>query len=89
LKTIIATTEKNVNMPIADAFKRDFIDTKKVGNYYLDIWKKIDSMQKMAEEKKITEIQDKDVYQMREYVRKLIHDLAKVLKDTEIPEEKE
>jgi len=89
LKTIISTTEKNVNMPIADAFKKDFIDTKKVGNYYWDIWKKIDSMQKMAQEKKITEIQDKDVYQMREYVRKLIHDLAKVLKDIEIPEEKE
>ena len=89
LNTIISTTEKSVNMPIADAFKKDFIDTKKVGNYYWDIWKKIDSMQKMAEEKKITEIQDKDVYQMREYVRKLIHDLAKVLKDTEIPEEKD
>jgi predicted nucleotidyltransferase/uncharacterized protein (UPF0332 family) len=87
LKTIISTTEKNVNMPIADAFKKDFIDTKKVGNYYWDIWKKIDSMQKMSQEKKITEIQDKDIYQMREYVRKLIHDLAKVLKDIEIKEE--
>ena len=89
IKEIISTTEKNVKMPLADAFKKDFIDTKKVGNYYWDVWKKIDSMKKLADEKKITELQDKDVYQMREYVRKLIHDLAKILKTEEIAEEKE
>jgi len=89
IKEIISTTEKNVKMPLADAFKKDFIDTKKVGNYYWDVWNKIDSMKKLADEKKITELQDKDVYQMREYVRKLIHDLAKILKTEEIAEEKE
>lgn len=88
VKEIIATTEKNVKMPLADAFKKDFIDTKKIGNYYWDIWNKIDSMKKLVDEKKIAELQDKDVYQMREYVRKLIHDLAKVLKTEEITEEK-
>lgn len=88
VKEIIATTEKNVKMPLADAFKKDFIDTKKVGNYYWDIWNKINSMKKLVDEKKIAELQDKDVYQMREYVRKLIHDLAKVLKDEEISEDK-
>ena len=89
IKEIISTTEKNVKMPLADAFKKDFIDTKKVGNYYWDVWKKINSMKKLADEKKIAELQDKDVYQMREYVRKLIHDLAKILKSEEIAEEKE
>jgi predicted nucleotidyltransferase/uncharacterized protein (UPF0332 family) len=89
VKEIIATTEKNVKMPLAEAFKKDFIDTKKVGNYYWDVWNKINSMKKLADEKKITELQDKDVYQMREYVRKLIHDLAKILKTEEISEEKE
>ncbi len=88
VKEIIATTEKNVKMPLADAFKKDFIDTKKVGNYYWDVWNKINSMKKLSDEKKLTELQDKDVYQMREYVRKLIHDLAKVLKTEEISEEK-
>jgi predicted nucleotidyltransferase/uncharacterized protein (UPF0332 family) len=89
VKEIISTTEKNLNMPLAEAFKKDFIDTKKVGNYYWDVWNKINSMKKLADEKKITELQDKDIYQMREYVRKLIHDLAKVLKTDEIKEEKE
>lgn len=89
VKEIISTTEKNVKMPLADAFKRDFIDTKKVGNYYWDVWKRIDSMKKMAAEKKIAELQDREVYQMREYVRKLIHDLAKILKTEEISEEKD
>jgi hypothetical protein len=46
-------------------------------------------MKKKADEKKIQEIPDKDIYEMREFVRKLIHDLAKVLKDAEIREDKE
>jgi DNA-binding ferritin-like protein len=45
-------------------------------------------MKKLAEQKKIKEISDKDVYDMREYVRKLIRDLAKVLKEKGIEEEK-
>jgi len=89
IKEIISVTEKSMNMPLADAFKKDFIDTKKVGNYYWDVWNKINSMKKLADDKKISELQDRDVYQMREYVRKLIHDLAKVLKDAEIKEDKE
>jgi hypothetical protein len=43
-------------------------------------------MKKMADEKKILEIPDKEVYEMREFVRKLIRDLAKTLKTKEIEE---
>jgi hypothetical protein len=45
-------------------------------------------MKKLADEKKIAEIPDKDVYEMREHVRRLIHDLAKVLKEKGVEEEK-
>jgi hypothetical protein len=45
-------------------------------------------MKKLSDEKKINEVPDKDVYEMREWVRKLIRDLAKILKDKEVSEEK-
>lgn len=72
---------------VGDAFKREFIETKMLEGYYSDIWKRIEHMKKQADEKKITEISDKDVYEMREHVRKLIRDLAKVLKDRGLSQE--
>lgn len=87
LKTLKKMPEKVEEVP--SAFKREFVDTKLVEGYYWDIWKRIDGLKKLADEKKIIEVPDKDVYEMREYVRKLIRDLAKVLKGKEISEEKE
>lgn len=86
LKTLNKLPVKQEDVPTV--FKQEFIDTKRIGEYYFDVWKKIEGMKKLVDEKKITEVQDKDVYEMREYVRKLIRDLAKVLKDKEINEEK-
>jgi predicted nucleotidyltransferase/uncharacterized protein (UPF0332 family) len=74
---------KKMGMSLRDAFKKEFIDTKRIGSYYLDVWNKIEDMMKLVEEKKSEKLPEKDVYEMREYVRKLIHDLAKVLKEEE------
>jgi predicted nucleotidyltransferase/uncharacterized protein (UPF0332 family) len=87
LKTLKKMPDKEEDIPMV--FKRELVDKKIIEPYYADIWGKIESMKKMAEQKKIAEIADKDVYEMREYVRKLIRDLAKVLKDKEMAEEKE
>jgi predicted nucleotidyltransferase/uncharacterized protein (UPF0332 family) len=86
LKTLNKMPEKQEEIPTV--FKREFIDSKMIEGYYSDIWKRIDEMKKLADQKKIKEIPDKEVYEMREYVRKLIRDLAKILKDKEISEEK-
>jgi len=86
LKTLNKMPEKQEEIPTV--FKREFIDSKMIEGYYSDIWKRIDEMKKLADQKKIKDIPDKEVYEMREYVRKLIRDLAKVLKDKEISEEK-
>jgi len=85
LKTLNKMPEKENE--ILPTFKREFIDTKLIEGYYWDIWKKIEDMKKKADEKKIAEVEDKDVNDMREYVRKMIRDLAKVLKDKEISKE--
>jgi predicted nucleotidyltransferase/uncharacterized protein (UPF0332 family) len=86
LKTLKKMPEKNEEVP--SVFKKEFIDSKLIENYYWDIWRRIEEMKKMAEQKKITEISDKEVYEMREHVRRLIHDLAKVLKEKGVEEEK-
>lgn len=86
LKTLKKMPKNEDKVPTV--FKREFIDRKIIEGYYWDIWKKIEGMKKMADEKKIKDITDKDVYQMREYVRKLIRDLAKVLKEKELREKK-
>jgi predicted nucleotidyltransferase len=80
--------ENKIGLPISQAFKKEFVDTKIIEPYYGEIWKKIEGMKKLSDEKKIIEIPDREVYEMREYVRKLIRDLAKFLKEKEISEEK-
>ena len=73
---------------VPKAFRKEFVDTKLLEPYYSDVWDRIEKMKKQADEKKIMEIPDREVYEMREHVRKLIRDLAKVLKDRGISEDK-
>lgn len=86
LKTLNKMPERQEEIPLI--FKREFIDSKQIGEYYWDIWKRIEDMKKFVDQRQSEKLQDRDVYEMREYVRKLIKDLAKILKDKEIPEEK-
>jgi len=86
LKTLKKMPEKEEEIPAV--FKREFIDSRLIEGYYSDIWKRIEEMKKLAEQKQIDKVPDKDVYEMREYVRKLIRDLAKILKEKEIKENK-
>lgn len=80
LKTLHKLPEKTEEIP--NAFKTQFVDNKLVDGYYWDIWKKIEEMKGLAEKQALDKVPDKDVYQMREYVRNLIRDLAKVLEET-------
>lgn len=71
---------KKIKLPLRDAFKQEFIDKKRVDPYYWNVWNRIEEMKKMVQENKLEKISDKEVNDMREYVRKLIHELAKNLK---------
>ena len=79
LKTLKKMPEKEEEIPLV--FKKEFIDTKLIENYYWDVWNRIEELKKLADEKKLDKIPDKEVYEMREYVRKLIRELSKVLKE--------
>lgn len=74
---------KKVKMPLREAFKHEFIDTRKVDPYYWNVWNRIEEMQRMASEDKLDKISEKEVNDMREQVRKLIHELARNLKSGE------
>jgi len=74
--------EKHLGISIRDAFKRDFIDSKRIEGYYFDIWKRIEELKKeVIDEKKFEKLKGNEVEQLREYVRKLIHELSKTLKE--------
>jgi len=64
-------------------FKKEFVDKGLVGDYYLNIWKRVEELKSYAEKKQFEKIPKKEVYELRESVRRLIHDLAKVLKKEE------
>jgi len=89
LKSLKKMPEKETQIPTV--FKREFIDRKLIEGYYWDIWKRIETMKKTvsADKKKLRDIPDKEVYQMREYVRKMIRDLAKALKEQGIEDVKD
>jgi predicted nucleotidyltransferase/uncharacterized protein (UPF0332 family) len=74
--------EKHLGISIRDAFKRDFIDSKRIEGYYFDIWKRIEELKKeVIDERKFEKLKGNEVEQLREYVRKLIHELSKTLKE--------
>ena len=89
LKSLKKMPEKESQIPVV--FKREFIDHKLIEGYYWDIWKRIDGMKKEVDtdKKKIRDIPEKEVYQMREYIRKMIRDLAKALKEKGIKDVEE
>ncbi len=89
LKSLKKMPERESQIPLV--FKREFIDAKLIEPYYYDIWKRIESMKKQVDtdKKKIRDIPEKEVYQMREYIRKMIRDLAKVLKEKGIKDVEE
>ncbi len=80
LKSLKKEPEKESEIPIQ--FRKEFIKTDLIEGYYWDIWERIEKMKETVDEdkKNIKDIPEKDVYQMREYVRKMIRDLAKALK---------
>lgn len=81
LKTLHKLPEDESKIP--DVFKKELIDTQKIEGYYWDIWKKVEVMKDLLGQQRSDKIEEKEVYKMREYVRNMIRDLAKVLKEEE------
>lgn len=81
LKTLNKMPKKEGDL--MGVFKKEFVDTNLIEGYYLDVWKKLDVMKGLLENKKGDKIGEKDVYTMRESVRNMIRDLSRLLQDKE------
>lgn len=66
---------------IAPAIKTHLIETGLVSPNYDGLLEKVLNLKEKVESNKISEITDKDVYSNREYVRRFIFDIRKVLRE--------
>ncbi len=81
LQTLNKLPEDEKKIP--EIFKKELIDSHMIEDYYWDIWQKIEVMKGLIESQKADKVDEKEVYKMREFVRNMIKDLSKVLKDKE------
>lgn len=80
--TEISEVEKVLGVSLKEAFKKDFISTGKINPYYLEIWDRVEeARKKVFEEKNFEPLKGNEVEQLREYVRKLINDLSRCLRE--------
>jgi predicted nucleotidyltransferase len=79
----IIELEKTLGMSIKEAFKKDFIDAKRVKEYYLDVWNKVEELKKNLDENKdaIYSLKYEEIEQLRWHVKKLIFDIDEALKN--------
>lgn len=66
---------------LPDAFKKYLIESGIVNPIYSDVFGKVLEMRKLLEDKKIEKILDRDVYMSKEYVRRFVMDVKRVLEE--------
>ncbi len=81
LKSLKKMPDEDADVPLS--FKKEFIDNRLIEGYYWDVWKKVEDLNTSVktDKSKIKDIPEKDIYDMRELIRKMIRDLAKILKE--------
>lgn len=81
LKSVDKLPEKPEDLP--KSFKKYFIDAGKLNEGYMTIWDRLDKMHKMVQAKELHKIPERDVYETREDVRRLLRELKRILEDQE------
>lgn len=77
LKSLNKLPKKPEKLP--EAFKKYLVDAGLVDPFYSNVFDKIVSMRKLLEEKKIDKITNRDIYMSKEYVRRFIQNIRKVI----------
>ena len=83
VKEIRETVEKEFGSDLKTIFKKEFIDKGLIDPYYLRVWDRIEELRGYVEKKEFDKVPFKEVYELRENVRRLIRDFAKVLREEE------
>ena len=61
--------------------KEELIDKKRISPAYADTFKRVISMRKLVDDKRIGEVPEKDIQLTREYVRRFVRDLSPLMKN--------
>ncbi len=64
---------------LPEAFKKHLVESGMVAPWYADVFGKVIEMRKMLEDKKLEKIPERDVYMSKEYVRRFIMDVRRVM----------
>jgi len=72
--------EKRLGMSIKDAFRKEFINTRKVDPNYLEVIERVEDLKKEAIDNGNTHLLTDEVYQLREKIRSLISALGKAIR---------
>ena len=88
IKAVVATLKKLDKLPedpadLPRAIEKELIETGLIKSSYRDLFKKVITMRKMVAEKKENKISEKDVQLTREYVRRFVRDISKIIEDIE------
>jgi hypothetical protein len=94
IKAAVAALKKLDKLPpdpkdLPTAIKQYLIDQKHIDPYFEDIFKRVISMRKMLDDKKVDEIPQRDIELTREYVRRFVQDLRPVIEAKLRPYKKE
>lgn len=87
LKAINHLPPEPENLP--KAFKQYLVEAGLVAPWYADVFGRVVEMRKLLEDKKMEQVSDRDVYMSKEYVRRFILDVRKVIekgKAAKLPE---
>jgi uncharacterized protein (UPF0332 family)/predicted nucleotidyltransferase len=63
------------------AFKEELIDKGLVSPIYSEVFERVVGMRRLLEEKKLDKIPDRDVYMSKEYVRRFVNEVKRILSE--------
>jgi uncharacterized protein (UPF0332 family)/predicted nucleotidyltransferase len=95
IKASVAALKSLSKMPkepekLPEAFKKHLVESGLVNSVYSDVFDKVINMKKMLDEKSLEKVNERDVYMNKEYIRRFIEDLRKVVdKPTDIEPKEE
>jgi len=77
LKSIDKLPKEPEKLP--EAFKKYLVDAGLVSSFYSNIFEKVVNMKKMLEEKNLDKVTNRDIYMNKEYVRRFVEDVRRVI----------
>jgi uncharacterized protein (UPF0332 family) len=66
---------------LPEAFKKYLVDAGLINPTYSELFGKVIEMRKMLEDKKLDKIKDREIYMNKEYVRRFVTDISRIIRE--------